>query len=123
MSGIVGLGGVFFKSENPELLRKWYHEKLGIPSESWGTTFAFQKNEPGYQVWSPFRKDTTYFAPSTSSFMINFRVSNLEQFLSELREKNVEIVGTPEKSEFGFFAWILDPEGNKIELWEPPQNA
>lgn len=120
MAGIIGIGGVFFKSQDPEALRKWYLEKLGINSEAWGSIFPFRKEENGYQVWCPFKADTTYFSPGTSSFMINFRVEDLDGFLQELQAKKVELAGTPESGEYGKFAWVMDPDGNKIELWEPP---
>jgi catechol 2,3-dioxygenase-like lactoylglutathione lyase family enzyme len=121
MAKIIGLGGIFFQSSNPEKLRAWYKEVLGLHSESWGAIFPFQENEPGYQVWSVFPKDAKYYAPSTSPFMVNLRVDDLDAFLEEIKKKNVTLVGDPDSGEFGKFAWILDPDGNKLELWEPPK--
>lgn len=121
MAKIIGLGGVFFKSKNPEELRKWYSEKLGLHSESWGAMFPFSEKEIGYQVWSPTKIDNNYFAPSESSFMINFRVDNLEEFMEQLAKNGVELIGKPDFSDYGKFAWVLDPDGNKIELWEAPK--
>lgn len=121
MAKIIGLGGIFFQSSNPEKLHAWYKDVLGLHSESWGAIFPFQENEPGYQVWSVFPKDAKYYAPSTSPFMVNLRVDDLDAFLEEIKKKNVTLVGDPDSGEFGKFAWILDPDGNKLELWEPPK--
>ena len=121
MAKIIGLGGIFFQSSNPEKLREWYKEVLGLHSESWGAIFPFQENEPGYQVWSVFPKDSKYYEPSKSPFMINLRVDDLDAYLEEIKAKNVTLVGDPDSGEFGKFAWILDPDGNKLELWEPPK--
>jgi predicted enzyme related to lactoylglutathione lyase len=123
---VTGLGGIFFKSENPTALREWYRKHLGIESESYGHSF-FWKDSIGddpnaYSVWSPFKKDTTYFAPSTKEFMINFRVENLHELLAALRMEGVTVMDAVEESEFGKFGWALDIDGNKIELWEPPKS-
>jgi predicted enzyme related to lactoylglutathione lyase len=116
--GITGLGGVFFKCNDPEKLREWYHEKLGLSSDQYGKTFLWGDTE-GSSVWAPFAKDTTYFSPSDKEFMINFRVNDLPSYLEEIRTKDVEIVGELQVEVYGKFAHILDLEGNKIELWEP----
>ena len=125
MKKVIGLGGVFFKCKDPEAQKKWYREHLGIESESWGAQFFYkQESENGkhdYNVWSPFKSDTPYFNPSQSTFMINYRVDNLDALLVELQKSGIDLVGHPEESEFGKFAWIMDPEGNKLELWEPPK--
>ncbi|AOV08171.1 VOC family protein [Sporosarcina ureilytica] len=116
--GITGLGGVFFKCNDPEKLREWYAEKLGLATEQYGRTFSW--NDPkGSSVWAPFPKNTTYFSPSDKEFMINFRVNDLPSFLEEIRAKDVEIIGELTEVSYGKFAHILDLEGNKIELWEP----
>lgn len=124
MKKVTGIGGIFFKSQNPEQLREWYKQHLGINSESWGTIFQWRDlddpQKEGYTVWSPFKQETTYFDPSDKQFMINFRVDNLEQLLDALRQEGVTVMPNVEESEFGKFGWIIDNEGNKIELWEPP---
>lgn len=125
MGKVTGIGGIFFKCSNPETLRTWYQQHLGISSENWGSIF-FWKNDPfpkeeAYTLWSPFKSDSTYFEPSNASFMINFRVENLDELMQDLAKENILCVGEPQSSEFGKFAWIMDPEGNKIELWEPPR--
>lgn len=124
MKRVTGIGGIFFKSQNPDELRQWYERHLGIKSENWGTVFPWREvDEPqkeGYTVWSPFSEKTSYFLPSDKQFMLNFRVNNLEQLLAALREEGVTVLPETEESELGKFGWILDNEGNKIELWEPP---
>lgn len=125
---VTGIGGVFFKSADPAGTREWYRDHLGIESEDFGG-FAFQwsekdrPSETGYTVWSAFPDSTDYFAPSEQPFMINFRVQNLTLLLAALKEEGVEVVGEIEQHPNGKFAWILDPEGRKIELWEPVPSA
>jgi predicted enzyme related to lactoylglutathione lyase len=125
MQRVIGLGGVFFKSAQPQVLRSWYHKHLGIAVEDWGSMFNLkqvQEDAPGaYNVWSPFSESTAYFAPSEKPFMFNFIVHELHPLLDKLREEGVSVIEKTEESEFGKFGWILDPEGNKIELWEPPR--
>jgi len=120
---VTGIGGIFFKTKDPEILKAWYQKNLGLVTNEYGSVFEFRStDEPdykGYLVWSPFTEDTKYFDPSTKEFMINYRVENLEDLLEELRKEGVEIIGEIEKYEYGKFAHIVDPEGNKIELWEP----
>ena len=117
---IIGIGGIFFKSEDPEKLKLWYEEYLGIPMGEHGLNFAWGKeNGTGYTLWSPFPSETEYFQPSDQEYMINFRVSDLEALLKKLKSKGVEIKGEIASFDYGQFAWILDLEGNKIELWEP----
>ena len=127
MKRVTGLGGMFFKSEDPGKLKEWYREHLGIESEPWGTSFLWRDSEDpeerGYTVWSPFPKTTDYFAPSGQPYMINYRVADMDGLLAALAEEGVEIVGEPVVEENGKFAWILDPEGRKIELWEPVPSA
>ena len=121
-AGVIGLGGFFFKSEDPEKLRKWYSDHLGIDGAEQGTSFEWRKvddpNEPGFTVWHAFGKTDDYFDIGTQEYMINYRVNDLNALLAELRKKQVTIVGGPETYEYGTFAWILDLEGRKIELWQ-----
>lgn len=127
MERVIGLGGIFIKSKDPVALREWYHTHLGIASEEWGAVFSFTQDEAdgklGNNIWAPFKEDTKYFLPSAKDFMINFRVRNCEKLVDVLRGEGVEIIGELEKSEFGIFAWVLDPDGNKVELWEPPAHS
>ncbi len=119
---VTGLGGVFVKSNNTKSLVAWYREKLGFPFDGYGSSFLFRENEEpnklGYNVWGPFKHDTTYFEPSQKDFMINLRVEGLESLLARLKAEGVEQIGEVEKHDYGHFAWIIDPEGTKIELWE-----
>ena len=123
MARVTGIGGIFFKSNNPEKTRTWYSEKLGITTDSHGTSFEWRQSEDpnmkGFTVWSPFSESTEYFEPSKKEYMINFRVDNLRELIQELDQQNVEIVGEIDEYEYGLFAHIIDPEGTKIELWEP----
>ena len=128
MKYITGIGGIFFKANDPEKLGAWYKEHLGLEVEEYGgVTFRDAEAHTGpepkrqaYTVWSPFAADTDYFAPSDKPFMINFRVADLDALLSKLRGEGVTVDERTEKSEFGYFGWAMDPEGNRIELWEPP---
>lgn len=123
---VTGIGGIFFKAKDPQALAAWYREHLGIPVEDWGgATFPWRSAEnptgAGNTVWSPFKQDTTYFAPSRAPFMINYRVEDLDDFLAQLSREGCEVDTNIEDSEFGKFGWVVDPEGNKIELWQPPE--
>lgn len=121
MKRVTGIGGIFFKSKDPKALQAWYVKHLGLPQTEDGY-IVFEwggANDSGYSVWSAFDQKTTYMAPSTSTFMINFRVDDLDALLAVLKEEGVEVVGEPMVESYGKFGWILDPEGNKIELWEP----
>jgi predicted enzyme related to lactoylglutathione lyase len=115
----------FFKANDPEKLGAWYKHHLGLKVEEFGgVTFRDADAAPSprrqvYTVWSPFAADTDYFAPSDKPFMINFRVADLDALLAKLRSE-VTVDERTEKSEFGYFGWAMDPEGNRIELWEPP---
>jgi len=123
MKRVTGIGGLFFKSKDPEKSREWYRKHLGIQSGQYGGTFewrhADRKENKGYTAWGPFSDDTEYFKPSDKEFMINYRVDNLEKLLEVLREEGVEVVGEIEKFDYGKFGWVMDPDGQKIELWEP----
>ena len=124
MARITGIGGVFFKSTgDPAALGAWYQQHLGIVLEDWGGAILRwpedTAEDKGLTVWSLAPKDSKWFSPSTSSFMINYRVDNLGEMLDQLRAGGVEILQGPESHENGKFAWIMDPDGNKVELWEP----
>jgi predicted enzyme related to lactoylglutathione lyase len=123
MKKVTGIGGIFFKSDNPDKIKKWYHEKLGLTVDAYGSPFEFRNaNNPeeiNYLQWSPFKKDTNYFEPSKKEFMINYRVDNLENLVADLKKSGVTICDNIESFDYGKFIHILDPEGNKIELWEP----
>ncbi len=122
MKKVIGLGGIFLKCQHLEETLAWYSQHLGIHLESWGAQFFF-KEDPNPEACSNlsfFKSDTGYFAPSESAFMINFRVDDLDALVAALLEAGVPLVGEPVSAEFGKFAWVMDPEGNKIELWEQP---
>jgi predicted enzyme related to lactoylglutathione lyase len=126
MAKVTGIGGVFFKttSNNDRALAEWYAKNLGITLEAsfggailrWPDDHAEDK---GLTVWHVAEKDSDWFSPSRSSFMINYRVDDMAGMLARLRENGVEIIKGPESAENGKFAWIMDPDGNKVELWEP----
>lgn len=120
---VTGIGGIFFKSENPDETKKWYKKHLGINSGKYGGTFEWRHSEDadkkGFTAWSVFDQNTEYTNPSNKEFMINYRVENLEELLKVLREEGVEVLGEMEVFEYGKFGWIMDPNGIKIELWEP----
>lgn len=125
MARVTGIGGVFFKAEDPEGMKAWYREHLGIQPDEQGFVSFFWRpmddpDRAARTVWGPFDADTAYFDPSRKSWMLNYRVDDLEALLAELREVGVEVVGEVEEYEYGKFGWIVDPEGNKVELWEPP---
>lgn len=123
MKRVTGLGGVFFKCDDPKKMKEWYQNHLGIQNGEYGAMFEWREKESPEQIgtttWSPFSKESTYFAPSEKDFMFNYRVHDLENLLVVLKEEGVQQVGEMESFEYGKFAWIMDPEGNKIELWEP----
>ena len=124
MAKITGIGGVFLKSKGDgKALAAWYQQHLGMPLESWGGAVLRwpddKAEDRGLTVWTLAAKDSKWFSPSESSFMINYRVDDLVELLAQLRAAGVEVVKGPESHENGKFAWIMDPEGNKVELWEP----
>jgi len=124
MQRATGIGGVFFKAKDPQALSEWYRVHLGLSVEEWGGV-AFRwvtdtnPSGTGTTVWSPFKEDTGYFAPSTKPFMINFRVADLHALLAALRAEGCDVEDKVDEGELGKFGWVVDPEGNKIELWEP----
>ena len=126
MKRVTGIGGIFFKSKDPKALAEWYRIHLGVPVEEWGGA-AFRWVSPdnpsgtGTTVWSPFKADTNYFAPSEAPFMLNYRVADLHALLAALRAEGCAVDDKVEESEYGKFGWVVDPEGNKVELWQPPE--
>lgn len=122
---VTGLGGFFFKTEDPDGMKEWYKERLGLPTDQYGCTFWWKDKEGNdcSTQWSPMSEKTKYFEPSKKQFMMNFRVENLVELLAMLKQEGVTIVGEIEEFEYGKFGWILDPEGNKLELWEPIDKA
>ena len=125
MKRVTGLGGIFFKARDPKALTEWYDQHLGVtPGPDGSVMLRWREfDDPereAYSVWAPFKEDTPYFKPSEKPFMVNFRVENLEKLLPLLEQEGVTVLPEREDGEFGRFAWVLDPEGNKIELWEPP---
>jgi catechol 2,3-dioxygenase-like lactoylglutathione lyase family enzyme len=125
MARVIGIGGIFFKAQDPERLRAWYRDHLGLDVAEWGGVhFEGREASPaGRQtgtIWSPFPADTTHFQPSTAGFMINYRVENLDEILGQLRAAGCLVEDRTESSDFGRFGWVSDPEGNRLELWEPP---
>ena len=122
---VTGLGGFFFKSNDPDAAKSWYQKHLGLNTDRYGCTFWWKdKNgEDCSTQWSPMDHQTEYFKPSEKQFMMNFRVENLEELLKVLREEGVQVIGEMETYDYGKFGWIMDPEGNKIELWEPNDKA
>ncbi len=119
---VIGIGGIFFFSENPQGTKDWYAQNLGLDVNEWGSTFEFRNlnrpDEINSLQWSPFEKGSEYFAPSKKEFMINYRVQNIEGLVSNLKEKGVTILDNIETYDYGKFVHIMDAEGNKIELWE-----
>ena len=123
MKRVTGIGGIFYKSEDPKKAREWYSRHLGLVTNQYGSLFEFRQganpDKVGYLQWSPMDAATDCYAPSKNEFMINYRVENLVELLKTLKDEGVEIVGKMEEYDYGKFAWIMDPEGHKIELWEP----
>lgn len=123
MKRVTGIGGIFFKCKDPQKMRKWYNDHLGLNTNEYGATFEWfqgtDNSKKGFTQWSPFNQDTQYFSPSEKDFMVNYRVENIEQLVEELKKEGVTIVDEIEVYEYGKFVHIVDVEGNKIELWEP----
>ena len=121
MAKVTGIGGVFFKSRNDSAaLAAWYAKHLGIPLESWGgASLRRPENDDAATAWLVTEKDSELFSPSDSAFMVNYRVDDLDELIAQLRANGVELLGDPVSDGTGKFAWIMDPEGNKIELWQP----
>ncbi|MDA0973188.1 MAG: VOC family protein [Bacteroidetes bacterium] len=119
---VIGIGGIFFKCKDPDATREWYGKHLGLVTNEYGSTFEFRNaekpEEKNYLQWSTFKEDTNYMEPSKASFMINYRVEDLHALVKELKAEGVQIVDEIEEFEYGKFVHIMDPEGNKVELWE-----
>ncbi|MFO1064343.1 MAG: VOC family protein [Pirellulales bacterium] len=125
MKRVTGIGGIFFKARDAKALRAWYKTHLGIDVQDWGgTAFSWSDDEGkptgGMTVWSVNSSENDYFAPSTAQFMVNYRVADLKALLQALKDEGCNVVDKFDESEFGKFGWVIDPEGNKVELWEPP---
>lgn len=122
MAKALGIGGVFFKSQDPAKLGTWYQQWLGLPVEHpYGASLKHEDQPTGsFSVWCPFKEDTTYFAPSDQAYMVNLIVDDLDGCLARVAEGGADVMDEREDGEFGRFGWFLDPEGNKVELWQPP---
>ena len=123
---VVGVGGIFFKARDPDALRAWYRDHLGLAIAEWGgvafePTMASPAGRQSTLVWSILPAESQYLDPSASLFMINYRVDDLDQVLAALRAEGCAVDERVESSEYGRFGWVADPEGNRLELWEPPQ--
>ena len=123
MQRVTGIGGIFFKASDPEALGAWYRDHLGLDVSDWGGAifnWGGPGSEKGMTIWSAFKRDSTYLGPETASFMINFRVADLHALLAALRAEGWNVEDRTDESEQGKFGWVIDPQGNKVELWEPP---
>ncbi|HSI51266.1 MAG TPA: VOC family protein [Ideonella sp.] len=125
MKRVTGIGGIFLKAKDAPALRLWYQQHLGIDVQAWGgTAFAWTdadgKPTGGSTVWSIASEDSTQFAPSSASFMVNYRVEDLHAVVAALKAEGCKVLDKIDESEYGKFAWVIDPEGNKVELWQPP---
>ena len=120
---VTGIGGIFFRSKDPKAIGEWYGKHLGLAIDGYGSPFEFRNaNNPeeiNYLRWGPFDENTDYFEPSVKEFMINYRVQNIEALVDQLKESGVTVVDSIATFDYGKFVHIMDPEGNKIELWEP----
>jgi len=124
MKRVTGIGGIFFSAQDPERLCSWYKTHLGIDVQDWGGTVFRWIDDTGAPAngtttWSI--GDGSYFAPGNTNFMVNYRVTDLRGLLKLLREEGCQVLEKVEESEFGIFGWVMDPEGNKVELWQPPE--
>lgn len=125
MKRVTGIGGIFFQARDPAALRAWYKRHLGIEVQDWGGAVFPWSDEAGRPtggttVWSINPAESEYYAPSISPFMVNYRVADLAAVLQALRDEGCQVLEKTEDSEFGRFGWVMDPEGNKVELWQPP---
>jgi predicted enzyme related to lactoylglutathione lyase len=125
MKRVTGIGGIFFNAKDPAAMRAWYKQHLGVDVLDWGGAvfnWADEEGKPtgGMTVWSINGADTTLYEPSKSNFMINYRVADLAALLQALRDEGCQVLDKTEDGEYGKFGWVIDPEGNKVELWEPP---
>jgi predicted enzyme related to lactoylglutathione lyase len=125
MNRVTGIGGIFFEAEDPTAMQAWYKRHLGIDVQDWGGaafSWADADGKPvgGTTVWSIAPADAGSFAPGTASFMVNYRVADVRALLEVLREEGCNVLDEFDDSDYGKFGWVIDPEGNKVELWEPP---
>lgn len=125
MNRVTGIGGIFFKAKDAPALQAWYKRHLGIDVQTWGGTafsWADKEGKPvgGSTIWSINSADSGTFLPSSAPFMINYRVEDLHGLIAQLKEEACQVLDRIDESEYGKFGWVIDPEGNKIELWEPP---
>lgn len=127
MKRVTGIGGILFECENPEEMKSWYQKHLGLQTDAYGTNFEWRNadnpSQKGFTQWSPFPTNTPYLKPSKNSFMMNYRVENLSELVPILLQEGVQILDEIQVEEYGKFVHILDLEGNKIELWEPNNEA
>jgi predicted enzyme related to lactoylglutathione lyase len=122
MAKVLGLGGVFFRSPDPKALRAWYARWLGMFTDDYGVTFHPDAMPAGaYTLWSPFPGDTKYFEPSPASFMVNLIVDDVDGMLEHLRGSGAQLIDDVQDLPEGRFGWFVDPDGNKVELWQPPE--
>ena len=121
MAQVLGVGGIFFKSQAPEALGEWYRKWLNVPIESTdGAMFKPERMpQAGFTVWAPFKASTSYFEPAKTEFMFNLIVDDLDGALAQVQEGGAKLAGEIEEHDFGRFGWFMDPDGNKVELWEP----
>ncbi len=123
MARVLGLGGVFVKARDRKALNAWYRDVLGIATDDYGAMFTFaddmKTKRAAFSVWGAMDADTSYFGPSAHPFMINLRVDDLDGMVARLEAKGVALIGRDDGDANGRFAWVLDPEGVKVELWEP----
>jgi predicted enzyme related to lactoylglutathione lyase len=120
MRRVTGIGGIFFKAKDPVALRAWYQKHLGVDVQDWGGAAFTWSDANGMTVWSVSAADSKQFAPSNAGFMVNYRVEDLAALLQALRAEGCNVLDKTDDSEFGKFGWVMDPEGNKVELWQPP---
>ncbi len=126
MKRVTGIGGIFFTAKDPDALCAWYKTHLGIDVQEWGGAAFRWTDESGTPIagttaWCVGGADSDQFAPSTSPFMVNYRVADVENLLKALRAEGCNVLDNTDDSEFGKFGWVMDPEGNKVELWQPPE--
>jgi predicted enzyme related to lactoylglutathione lyase len=120
---VTGIGGIFFKAKDPAALKAWYNKNLGIRMSAYGSTFEWHQGmdstKKGFTAWAPFKETTKYFEPSEKQFMINYRVEGLAQLLAQMKTAGIMPADSVQKTSYGNFVHLMDPEGNKIKLWEP----
>ncbi|WP_133502022.1 VOC family protein [Cognatilysobacter terrigena] len=126
MERVTGIGGIFFKAKDPAALGAWYREHLGLDVQEWGGAmlpWGTPENPTGVTLWTPFPADTAHFGSGGASFMVNFRVRDLDALLAALRAEGCAVEDKVDDSEYGRFGWVVDPEGNRVELWQPPADG